>query len=254
MNIEVERSVLKPANGVICQLMANDNVPQMMVQNYPLRGEEIPDVYIEGRDLTTVDPEKDCVLTFADMDMKGDIFNSTHNKHLERNARLGPEGRAAFGGTLFGGEPPEPMPGMENPFAGPPSIEKMFGQDDLMNRDPKNLEISLRGTRLEGVISSAVEKHRDDLEEITELTRFEMDEVTQTAAPTVNNGVVVNLDGDSTWIVAGTSYITKLTMAPGAILKSLHGRKLVITVDGEERENTLDGCEYSGRIVLEVRD
>ena len=252
VNVYVERSVLKPANGVICQLMANDNVPQMMVQNYPIRGEDIPDVYIEGRDLTAIDPETDCILTFSDMDMKGDLFNSTHNKHMEKDSRLGPEGRDAFGGTLFGGGPPEPAPGMDNPFAGPPSIEKIFGQDDLDNRNPKNLEIDLKKTRLEGVISSAVEKHRDDLEEITELTRFEMDEVKQTAAPTVNNGVVVHLDKDATWIVTGTSYITKLVMDPGAILKTVHGKKLVITVDGQEKENTIDGCEYSGRIVLDV--
>ncbi|MGI5971454.1 MAG: right-handed parallel beta-helix repeat-containing protein [Oscillospiraceae bacterium] len=244
VNIRVERSVLKPANGTICQLMANDNVPQMMVLNSPVVADR-PDEYIPGRDLGAIDPEMDCVLTFSDMDLLGNFYNSTHNLHLEKTAKFGTFDRPAFGGALF--------PDASMPFdLSTASLEAVFGQDDLDQRGPKNLQINLQKTRFEGVASSATERHIDDLEEITERTRSELNNVIQTPAPTVNNGVIVNLDGESTWIVTGVCYITALKYMPGSIIKARHGRQLCITVDGRTVELDENGGELAGKIVISL--
>ncbi len=241
-NVNVERSVLKPANGTICQLMDNDEV-NMWITAIPVK--DTPDTYIEGRDLTAIDPNNDVRLTFTDMDLQGNLYNSTTNNHAEQGCTLGMPERVPFGGMFMNMAPP-----FDLATATPDMVIH-----DYDARGPKNLEVTLHNCRFEGIASSAVQKHRDDLEEITEYTRLELSNVTQTAAPTVNNGVIVHLDKDSTWIVTGTSYLTKLTFEPGAILKAPAGQSVYITVDGEDVEFPEcggDGGEFVGKIVLKL--
>ena len=241
-DIHVERSVLKPANGTICQLMDNDEV-NMWITAIPVK--DTPDSYIEGRDLAAIDPANDVRMTFTDMDLCGNFFNSTTNNHAEQGCTLGMPTRVPFGGMFMNMAPP-----FDLATATPDMVI-----NDYDARGPKNLEINLKNCRYEGVASSAVQKHRDDLTEITELTRIELSNVTQTAAPTVNNGVVVNIDRDSTWIVTGTSYLTKLTFEPGALLKAPAGQSVYITVDGNEVEYPEcggEGGEFVGKIVLKL--
>ena len=57
----------------------------------------------------------------------------------------------------------------------------------------KNLVLTLK-TSLSGIISSATQKYRDGLTLIDESNRLEISDITQSAAPTVNNGVIVTLD------------------------------------------------------------
>ena len=116
---------------------------------------------------------------------------------------------------------------------------------------PKNLAVTLNNTRITGVISSATQKYRDGLTSIDETNRLEMSNVTQTAAPPVNNGVVVSLDGKSAWTVTGTSYITKLVVAEGAKIAAAEGKTVKMTVDGEEKA-IIPGT-YTGKIVLTVQ-
>lgn len=79
---------------------------------------------------------------------------------------------------------------------------------------------------------------------------MELGNITQSAAPTINNGVCVSLDKDSVWTVTGRSYITALTLAEGAKVAAPAGRKLSVTVDGAAVELKA-GC-YTGKIVLTV--
>ena len=116
---------------------------------------------------------------------------------------------------------------------------------------PKNMGITMKNTTVTGVISAATQKYRDGLTLIDESNRLEMANITQTAAPTVNNGVCVTLDDKSAWIVTGTSYITALTIAEGAKLAAAEGKTLCMTVDGTE--TAIVPGTYTGTIVLAVR-
>ena len=115
---------------------------------------------------------------------------------------------------------------------------------------PKNLGLTLNNSKVTGVISSATQKYRDGLTLIDESNRLEMANITQTAAPTVNNGVCVALDEKSAWIVTGTSYITALTIAEGAKLTAADGKTLTMAVDGAE--TAIVPGTYTGTIVLTV--
>jgi hypothetical protein len=128
---------------------------------------------------------------------------------------------------------------------------------DAATRTPKNLHIRLKGTKFEGVASSATEKHRDDLAFIDEFTRAEISEIVQTPAPTVNNGVTVDLDDESVWLVTGTCYITGLRYDKFSYIKAPVGKKLRVTVDGERVELPRAGTEagsLKGKIVIELED
>jgi hypothetical protein len=78
----------------------------------------------------------------------------------------------------------------------------------------------------------------------------DMSNVTQTAHEPVNNGVIVSLDKDSVWTVAGKSYLTSLTIAEGAIIKAPEGKSLTMTVDGVKTE--IAPGTYTGKIVMTV--
>jgi len=241
--VNIERCTIKPENGVICQLMANDEVTQMMINTSPVVPDR-KDVYIEGRDLSSIDPARDCVFIFSDMDVIGDFLNSTHNLHLELGGQAGPPIVKPFHGMFEYMTPPLDYDNLPQEVRFP----------DFEDRGPKNLEINFKGTYFEGVASSATENHRDDLEFIDESTRLELSNVTQTPAQTVNNGVIVNLDAFSTWVVTGTSYITALKYEKGSIIKGFGGKKAILTINGHEVPIGEAGGDLKGRLVLTVRD
>ena len=78
-----------------------------------------------------------------------------------------------------------------------------------------------------------------------------MGEVINTVQPVVNNGVIVSLDRTSRWTVTGTSYITALELAPGAVIEAAAGKALTVTLDG--KEIALAPGRYAGKIVLTVQ-
>ena len=98
------------------------------------------------------------------------------------------------------------------------------------------------------MISSATQAYREGLNLITEKNREELSNVTQTAAPTINNGVVLSLDQDSVWTVTGTSYLTALTLEEGAKVTGVDGRPLTMLVDGAE--TPIAPGTYTGKIAL----
>ena len=247
-DFHISNSVLRPGNGVVLQLMDNDeagmDVDAVMV---PVGRR---DEYVPGRSLTAFDPAVDVSVELSGMSVEGDFFNSTTNLHRERNCiKGGMNTQPTFGGMFA------PPAGTESILDGPPQ-----GQDhpnphvdhDAELRGPKNLLVEMKDARVEGVISAAEQAYREGVTRIDQYNRLELSNVTQTAAPTVNNGVLVRLDRFSTWLVTGTSYITSLDLAPNAILKGAGGRKLVMTVDGVE--TAVAPGHYEGKIVLSLAD
>ncbi|MEV6346198.1 hypothetical protein [Actinoplanes sp. NPDC051851] len=114
----------------------------------------------------------------------------------------------------------------------------------------KNLILTLDGTKLTGVVTSSESHHA--VSTITSADYEQLGVVTNTAEAAVNNGVVVDLSGCSTWTVTGTSYLTKLTIGAKASIAAPKGKKLTATVDGVT--TTLKaGATYTGAIVLRVK-
>ena len=239
--INVSNTTMVPANGVILQLMDNDE-GGMTAQDFKVPVGEV-DVKLPDRDLT-VAGEDDIRLNLTGCDLTGDFLNSTSN--IRANKRSTQGGFGKFHDTLIGTmAPPAGGPGGPGGSGGAPLP---MGMKDL--DCPKNLGLTLTNTKITGVISSATQKYRDGLTRIDESNRLEMANITQTAAPTVNNGVIVSLDEQSVWTVTGTSYITRLDLAPGAVVAAPEGKTLTVTLDGQAID--LKPGSYSGTLVLTV--
>ena len=243
----VRNARLTPKNGVLVQLMDNDEAGMFVkTVRLPVGMTDRP---VEGRDLAAVDPAQDVIFHFSHMELVGSLFNSTTNLHMERQAVPGRSGKPTFGGMF---DPPEGSDGLSflDAPAGDAPPHRNEEEYDSGLRGPKNLLVELEDVRFEGAATSAAAAYREGLTQIEEDDRLELSNITQTAAPTVNNGVVIRLDRDSTWIVTGLCYITGLSLAHGAILKAPSGKTLRMTVDGAETVPAPG--EYRGRIVLTV--
>ena len=243
--IDVENTTMAAANGTIVQLMDTDQCGMAMADYHIPVGVE--DTAIEGRDLSNVSPTEDVTFRLKGCDITGNFLNSTTNLRAYRNSAMG--GVGEFHDTVIGlledwNVEDEDSDG---DYYGGPIAARHHG-DDL--RGPKNLGLELSATTLHGVISSATQKYRDGLTVILEDNRMELTNVTQTPAPTVNNGVVLTLDSSSAWEVTGTSYITGLTLAEGARVFAPGGKALTATLDGAPLE--LKPGRYTGKLVLTV--
>lgn len=245
--IELDNADLNPKNGVILQLMDNDDVGmQKHVFRVPVGQVDTPEA---GRDLYNAVETEDVFINISNSRLCGDFYNSTTGLYPnlqdirpEDNYVAPPlKGMAAMLASM-----PKPE-GMDKP-ATPKFKVRGFGGKELQG--PKNVDIRLISSEVTGIISSASQAYRDGVRFINEENREELSNITQAASPTINNGVIVHLDANSIWTVTGTSYITKLSLADGAGLRSTHGT-LCMTVDGTEVP-ILPG-EYTGKIVLSIR-
>ena len=120
-------------------------------------------------------------------------------------------------------------------------------------REGKNLVLNLDGTSVDGVISASTAIHKSGVTTITSANWQDIGEVTNTASAAVNNGVIVNLSGDSSWTVQGTSYLTRLSIGANASIGGADGRHVVATVDGVPTDLTA-GRTYTGDIVISLAD
>ena len=240
--IHASGAVLQSASGNILTLMDMDDPNDTKAYICDPEGNDIP---LEGRDLTTEIPGTDVLATFEGMELTGDIYNCTTNQKMitgildpnEPDAPSEPpysggpgshKGPSAGGpggpGGAPGGAPGSPGGG---PGEMPEFFKKMMGLD---KPQVKNLSITLTDTSLTGVISAAKARHRVD--RITKYNREELGEIVKTPSEPVNNGVIVNLRGNSVWTVTGTCYLTKLTRAAAAVIQATPGRSLQIECDG----------------------
>lgn len=230
--VDAAGSTMKAKNGVILQMMDNDETSMRGTCFHVPVGEV--DTPVEGRDLTAYDPAFDVKMSLKDMCVEGDLLNSTTNIHACERADHGGMGR--FHDTLVG----------EVNFDGPMGEG---GAPRDMN-GPKNLLVHLEKTELTGAVSSAVQAYREGITEIFPDNCLELSNVTQTPAPTVNNGVIVELDGDSRWTVTSDCYLTKLCLADGAVLVAPEGKTLRLLVEG--KETPVAAGEYIGQVELKL--
>lgn len=237
--LKVRNSVIKAGNGVIMQLMDNDdpgmfdddlrievdNIVPVKDPEHDVHGENFTDCRMFTFDLK--DYSTDLKAYFSDMELEGDFYNATTNA-------------CRVGMVLPEGPPPEPPKKGEGEDEGekapppplPPSTEK-----------PINMILSFENVKLRSTISSSVSKHNVPV--ITKSLNLEMGVVANTPCPTVNNGVIVKLLGSTVWTVTGTSYLTALEIGPDARLEASG-----MTVDGEKTD--IKARSYKGNIVLEA--
>jgi len=105
------------------------------------------------------------------------------------------------------------------------------------------------GARVEGVLSASVSRHAVDT--ITSAEYAQLGHVTNTPGPVVNNGVLVTLGGGSEWTVAGTSYLSRLSLSADSAVIAPGGDAVSMTVDGVPTVIE-PGGDYSGAITLGV--
>ena len=222
---ELENAEITTGNGVLLQMMDTDD-PFNPKGSYSDPVEE--DQYIEGRDLTSAQRGEDCFVLLKDMEVNGSLFNATSDLKFEFIPLKPLPGEP-------GGPPLEPLPDGTMP-----KVSKMMGNG------PMNLSVSLQNATLTGSITSAKAVHR--VPKIDKTNCEELGEVINTARPAVNNGVIVHLDGTSTWIVAGDNYLSSLTIEAGAKIIGKGHKKLEMTVDGVPTD--MEPGTYTGRIVI----
>lgn len=237
--LELERVTMQPKNGVLLQLMDDDQSGMNFADFKIPVG--VPDVPEEGRDLASVTAE-DVEVNITDCELTGDLFNSTTNIRATRSSTMGDMGKfhdAVVGLLPFFDNDAPPMPS---------PVAARHNGDDLMGA--KNLGLNLNKVRLTGVVSSAKQEYREGLNLITEVNREELSNVKQTAAPTVNNGVAVTLRGKSVWTVTGQSFLTSLTVESGSQVTAPAGKKLSFFVNGTR--TALKTGSYSGKLELRI--
>ncbi|MFF5148090.1 hypothetical protein ACFY6U_51755 [Streptomyces sp. NPDC013157] len=109
-------------------------------------------------------------------------------------------------------------------------------------RAGRNIALTFTRTSLHGVISASVAEHR--VAAIGPEQYRELGEVDNTAAPAVNNGVIVTLGTGASWTVTGTSHLTGLVLDADATLTAG-----TVTVDGVPTEPK-PGTSYHGAIEI----
>jgi hypothetical protein len=193
------------------------------------------DAPIPGRDLTIADPKEDVFMTVANMEVSGDFYNSTTN--LKANCR-----EKAVGGIAS-------VPGMPEMDAGASPPEGM--ETNLEARQGvKNLDLKFSRAKVNGIISAATAAYKNGVTVIDVGNNKEISAVTQTAQEPVNNGVIVSFGKDCVWTVAGTSYLTSLTVAKGAVIKAPDSKTLTMTVNGAKK--AIAPGTYTGKIIMTV--
>lgn len=230
--VTIDDASLVSDEGIICQVTDNDD-PGVMVDHYcPPIGEV--DVPVEGRDLTEGRTEYDVFVDIKNSQLKGDFLNSTTN--LRANSRV------AAGAHFDLND--DALNATVNEGAHDSTDEEDPYWEDPEQQGPKNLVIKLENASIVGIVSSASQKYRDDVTRIDTSNPYEISNIFQTPAPTVNNGVILSLDNDSKWVVTGKSYLTSLSIAETAIVSASR-----MTVDGVE--TPIAPGVYKGAIVIE---
>ena len=242
--INIDNAKLNPINGVILQLMDSDDTGHGTSRFIPPIGEV--DKAIPGRDLTAANSKEDIFMTLSNMEVKGNFYNSTTN--LMANCRENGKAETADWPDVDSLMVPTKKAESAAPAAG--AVAGAMKMDKTALQGAKNLDLKFANVKVNGVISAATQAYKEGVTVIDLRNCEEISNVTQTAHEPVNNGVIVSFDKDCVWTVAGTSYLTSLTVANGAVIKAPDGKSLTMTVDGVQ--TPVKAGTYRGKIVIKV--
>jgi hypothetical protein len=205
---------LNPGNGIIMQVMDDDEPPyDMKTQRWPEYYEEPtgPVAKDDSHDIYTA-KATDALAKFSNIELKGDFYNSARGG-LKKNVMTGGTGSVS-----------------------------------------KNLGLTFNNARITGVISASDALHYYKGKYYPKIGKNEakaFGNVINTPGTAVNNGVIVTLTNGSRWTVTGTSYLSRLVIEKGASITAPSGHKLTMTDDGNTVANITAGT-YTGNIVLTV--
>ena len=242
-SIDIAHSTFTPGNGVLIQMMDDEQSQMNQISyNIPVG---IKDKRIENRDLCHGLKNRDVVISFSDSSLEGDIYNSTTNIRAYRNSELG--GMGTFHDTLIGPVSfTSPAGEMEDV---PEGVRLPRTTDELCG--PINLQLEFHRTSISGTISAAEQFYREGLTKITNDNWFELGNITQKAAPVVNNGVIVILDAESSWTVTGKSYLSAMEIAEGALVNAESGKTVQMKVNGLIQD--IVPGRYEGDIEISIK-
>jgi hypothetical protein len=204
---------LNPGNGVIMQVMDDDEPPyDQKTQKWPEYYEEPtgPVARDDSHDIY-IAKATDALVKFSNIELKGNFYNSTRGG-LKNNAMTGVAGSVS-----------------------------------------KNLGLTFNNAKITGVISASDALHYYNgkyYPKIGKADAMAFSSVIDTPRTAVNNGVIVTLTNGSRWTVTGTSYLTSLTIDEGSTITAPKGNKVTMMVDGVVK--TIEPGGYKGKIVLTV--
>jgi len=115
---------------------------------------------------------------------------------------------------------------------------------------PINLTLTFDNATVTGLITASTATHAPGPTTITPDLYKYLGEITNTPAPVIHNGVIVNLRARSLWNITGTCYLSHLTLEKGSAMVPPAGYKLTMLVDGVY--TPLRAGSYSGAITLKV--
>lgn len=249
--IYMENCQIRAGNNTILQLYDNDNpggpkgyrdvdnVEPVKDPEHDVTRENYHDVKMFSFDVK--DYCTDCRATFKDMDIFGNFYNSITNAQKPMNPfDMKPKQEGA---------PPKDGPAPGAPQPPNPQMKAMMA---AMNQKtyPQNLVLNFNHTNIKGIISSSRSFHAVD--RLTPDTRQEIFQVYDRPCEAVNNGVIVNLEHNSSWTVWGRSYITALRIDKTSCVKAPDGSPILMTVDGVETIPEPDH-QYTGNIIVTIR-
>lgn len=245
----MEQSELAPKNGVILQLMDSDDPglgPKEVTVDTAV-AEKIADHNVtrvnshDGYMYNKPAPNlcTDLRVTFRDMTLSGDLYNSITNA------------------VPVGSYNPNPMPPMDAPEGMPPMAPPGDDEDfvppafesDPATCYPINLAVTMENVSYTGRISASTARHNVSV--ISKENLQELGQVHNTVSPVVNNGVIVTATSDSTWTVTGNCCLSALHLCDGGSITAPSGMALAFTVNGQEMP--LVCGKYRGDIRLTVK-
>jgi hypothetical protein len=253
---------LNSAEGVILQIIEDDD-PGPVMENGTMVNKgvytESVEMPVKAEDWDVATPaDSDVFATFTNITLRGDFYNAIKGSS-KAGADSGLQAGGMGGGMMDEGGPPQGgMPeagapaegGM--PEGGAPGEGGPGGGGGMMMGGPaasgKNMVLSFENTEITGVITASQSRHAKS--SIGAEDYKLLGEVTNTPGPVINNGVIVSLDGQSSWTVTGTSYLSSLTIAEGATLTGPEGKEVTMTVDG--KKTAVKAGAYEGDIVISV--
>jgi hypothetical protein len=212
-NIVVDNAELNPENGIILQIMANDD-PFMAGGNFP-----------EG--FLPSGPSSDSA--------KGEGASA---------------GSASSTATMLPGA--SAIPDINAVFRNVTLKGDMIHADTSSCPVKISLEkTSLTGAVTTAVVKHATGPNGEVLSMKTPQLYKLIGEVTNTFCATSDKyGLELSLDKDSSWIVDKTSYLTGLTIAEGASIMAPKGSRVMMSVDGETKP--IKTGTYKGEIIVAV--